>query len=158
MIRTAAWPVILILGTGHLCHGQDFPPPRPIRELPPAKAEGVEKPKKDAEKPKKDAEKSAAPAVPILFPSPPYRPADRPVLDPRTGAWEQVYGDFNVVADEGIPTTNPGPIGIAAPSRTRTRFGHWSRMFKARPACDQTIDLYKTGKGEWHVVGVPSEQ
>jgi hypothetical protein len=153
MIRAAAWPIVLILGAGTLCLGQEFPPPRVVPEkLPSTKADA------SGEKSKAVDEKAPPRSVPILFPSPPFRPAAPVVLDPRTHAWEQITNDFNVVADGGIPSDSPGPAAAACPARTHTTFGHWLRMFKARPAGKQAIELHKDGQtGEWHVGGTPPE-
>ena len=154
MNRATAWLIVLVLGTGTLCHGQELPTPRPDKENPPStKADAAETKAKTGDK------AATTRPAPILFPSPPFPPAAPLVHDPRTGAWEQINADFNVVAGEGIPPNNSGPVGLASHAENRMTFGYWLRKFKTRPTGKQTIELYKNGQtGEWHVGEVPPEQ
>jgi hypothetical protein len=152
MIRATAWLAVVVLGTGTLCRGQELPTPRPVKEKPRAAKADPAKTKATT-----DDEKST-PLPPILFPSPPFPPPARLVLDPRTRAWEQVYADFNVVADEGIPPDHHGSVPAAESLRTQMTIGYWLRRFKAGPARQKTIELHKNGQtGQWHVAEVPPQ-
>ena len=73
---------------------------------------------KDAKNGTGDAAKASDKPAANLWPANPFPPAAPAVLDPRTGAWEQVYGPGGPAApevSEGAIFPPPGPDGICPP-------------------------------------------
>ncbi len=73
---------------------------------------------KDAKNGTGDTAKTGDKPAPNLWPANPFPPAAPAVLDPRTGAWEQVYGPGGPAAPEvgeGAIFPPPGPDGICLP-------------------------------------------
>jgi len=152
MTRVTAGFIVLAVVTCSLCHAQELPAPRalPDDKKSPTKADA------SGTKAKMGDEKSTKRPTPILFPSPPFPPPAPPVVDPRTGAWEQINADFNVVAEVGIPPESPRPVAVASPAPTRTTLGYWLRQFKNRCTGERTIELSKPGEtSEWHIAETP---
>jgi hypothetical protein len=89
---------------------------------------------------------------PILFPAPPYPPAAPAVVDPRTGAWEQMHSPLEAGADmEG-----PGmPVGHHPLLQVRKALRHWIYHYNhsGAGAGGIVIDVSPSeGSSEWHAV------
>ena len=99
MRRTSGWRAALTLalvvaGTA----SEELPPPNKVPTPPAPAAE------------KGGREQPAPEEVPIRYPLNPFPPPAPPVVDPRTGAWQQVWGG----ASEGVPLgpgRKPGLLG-----------------------------------------------
>jgi hypothetical protein len=119
MIRPTAWVFVVVLLTASICLAQTVshyrPLPRDKEVPPPPKVEAAPPPTKIVEEEPKSP-------PPILFPAPPYPPPAPAVVDPRTGAWEQMLTPLEVCHEvTGLHTPS---ASLARPIGSVTQVSH----------------------------------
>ncbi len=141
-----AWLFVLMLLAEAPGRAQGLPPPHilPFDKAPSPKTENA---KEEAKAPDREEPKRPPP---VLYPSPPFPPPAPPVLDPRTGAWEQVRASFELpVADLAGPDDSIHPA-------TKVPLRNWLRCLRLRRLGPRTLEFSRTGPaGEWSVMEVP---
>jgi hypothetical protein len=132
MIRTLAWLIAGTLGVAACSPASELPRPLVGVRLPVYRQDdkaakdsknGKEAKDKDGnggKNGKEEKKADAAPSpMPTLWPTNPFPPPAPPVLDPRTGAWEQVYGPCGVQHVEAVisaPGTMPATMPAVEPT------------------------------------------
>jgi hypothetical protein len=92
MRRTSGWLALFTLFLGGVVYGsQELSPPRALPTPPPG-----------SEKTGSGKQNSRSTSPRALYPVNPFPPPDPPVVDPRTGAWQQVHGGPGVRGPEGV--------------------------------------------------------
>ena len=136
MTRSTAWVFVLLLAMARLCHAQQLPDLRPMPKgkEPPPKAEPLPPPAKVA-----DEQPKSPP--PILFPAPPYPPPAPAVVDPRTGAWEQMHTPLEIDHELAVPVEGSGPIVHSHCLRAHLALPNWIYRFNHSGEGAGTIDL-----------------
>ena len=143
MTRAMAWLVILVLGPAALAAPPLLPSPRVLPEQ-----------KATAEADKAGQE----PPRPVLFPANPFPPPAPPVLDPRTGAWQQVRSAFDplevplpgaVPARPGVRKCQPLAAGLKAIQHA------WLHLLHGQSPGERVVEI---SLGEWDDVERPTDQ
>lgn len=106
MRAACPWCVVLVLAAGAWAQEPALPSPRPV----PDKTDAEPAATPGETKSNRAAEPTDASPPPILFPLDPFPPPAPPVLDPRTGAWEQAHLGYAVPCG---PITGPAEKAAA---------------------------------------------
>jgi hypothetical protein len=148
MTRSAVWVFALVLGAARLCQAQELPKPSPLSKdkEPPAKAGTPLKAVKTADEQPKNP-------VPVLFPAPPYPPPAPAVVDPRTGAWEQITNPVEAEAEVAGPVVGCGPEICGGWPQARMAIRGWFYRFNHSGEGASPLDLSRDEhSSDWKLV------